>query len=623
MSKLKAIKRIFPILLALMLTAGMVSSFPVITKAENFLFITDIKLAAGVDAYDELEEEGYNVMTVGLNAGVSDENQVYIGYKLNDGSPVTNIIIARDDDESIEMDGFEYERAGDVDVDEGASEESSGYLYFTRDKEAGDPIVGLDILRADYEDNEEIYAIPNDGAEIVRDKSGAPADLEQASETITIYLAQIRDGLVKPYISEIALFTGEDKGEAVTKAAVNGYNYYLDGDIDDSAEIYSVLAYVRTASPENAITNIMAVSSEMAQKLEDSQIIAGEEEETTKETETTAEETTEEETTSEETTVEETTAEEEPETESEEEITEEESETETEEEVTEEEITEEEPETETEEEIAEEEIAEEEAESESEEVSEEESNEEEITEEESDSEDTTEEETTSEETTEEETITEETTEEETEPDETMTAAAVEISGCEYVRISNRQVDGTEPYYLYVSKDPKAGNPITMLYVGDSTDVTETFLSTWGYGYFSSRGTTNAYSYIVNEDLLEELKSNMEVYIKAPVYLLSSEGSGSGQSSDIATEQQMLKISMLTAKEGLPEGRYELRGMRKPTYEPPQLERDELDYLEENDQPASAFSENGLPVIIIGAAVILIGIVIMLVLVVKRKKSPRA
>lgn len=599
-------QRIFSILTALLFFACLFGSFPAAVKAENFQFITDIKLAAGDGAFDALEYEGYHVMMVGLNAGVPDASQVYLGYKLNTGSPVTNIIVAKNEGESFELNGAQYYRAGEADVDYGVSYEGAGYLYITWDAVAGDPLVGLDVVRTNYaEDETPVYTIPNDGAEFVRDQYGYPVDLEQANPNIGIFLAQIRNGLVKPYISELALFYGTDKSDAVYKAAAGGFNYYLDGDIDDSSEMYTLIAYHRTADPNAAITNITAISADMAQKLEDGQIIAGAGEKALKAPEAGTEAPLQ--------TEAETEIAEEPAAPAEEAVTIEEA-------ANEEIATEAAP---AEEAVTTEEVASEAAPAE--EASTEAAPAEEAPTEAAPTEEALTEAAPTEavpaetEPIAEEPGTEETVEELTEPVILMTAAAVEISGCEYVRISSYQVAGAVPYYLYASKDPKAGNPITMLYVEDNTAITETFLGTWGDGYFSSRGMTKAQSFIVNEDKLEELKASMDVYIHAPIYLLSPSASEDAFSV-LATDQQMLKISMLTAKEGLPEGRYELTGMRAPSYEPPYLNREGQPLPVESDQPASAFTKAGLPVIIIGGVVVLAGIVFLIVKMKRKQKE---
>ena len=445
--KNKILKKIPAFIAAL----GMLSLSDVPVVAENFLFITDIRLAAGPDAAQTLENDGYNVMAVGLNAGVTADKQVYIGYKLNEGDPVTNIILATGEGETLTSGGYTYKRAGDAHVDEGVLEGGGGMLYYTTDKAAGNAIVGLSVLRADSKKDEQLYSITNDGAEVVRDKNGEPADMEQSSENVTIYLAQIRDGLVRPYISDMAVFSGTDKADAVYKAASRGYNYYAAGDIDRSDASYTLIAYDRTADANEAVCDV-------------------------------------------------------------------------------------------------------------------------------------------------------------------TAAHSEISENGYIRISD-QIDGAEPYYLYISKDRTAGNPVSMLYADDTADITETVFGLWGYGYFSAAGITNAYSYIVNEDSLEELKNNRDIYIKAPVYLLETfiqpyEEAG----------RQKLNISMLTAKEGLPEGKYDLSGLNVQSYEPPAMERESAANEGDGKHTSSAFGNGFWPVIYVGGAVVVAGTAAAAATLIKRKKK---
>ena len=202
------------IALALALVQGLLSLIllrPGTVRAANFLFITDLRLAAGEDAFVSLEEEGCNVMAVGLNSGVSEEQQVYLGYKLNSGTPVTNVINTDYAGDSYQApDGIAYSCAGNVDVDEGLGG-GAGCVYFTTDQSVGEPLVGLDVLRADAGSEEELLAIPNDGSEAIRHPDGTPADLEPNSGAVRMYLVQIRDGLVRPYISEIAIITEQDR----------------------------------------------------------------------------------------------------------------------------------------------------------------------------------------------------------------------------------------------------------------------------------------------------------------------------------------------------------------------------------------------------------------------------
>ena len=258
------------VLTAAVIAVMMLLPFATPVLAANTQFITDIRLEAGADAVDKLEKDGYSVMLMGLNMTYDPEKQVYLGYKMNDGDPITNIIVAADDGESLnDGNGISYSRASEIDVDEGIGG-GSGCLYFTHDEKAGSPLVGLDVLRSK---EEAIYPITNDGAEIVRTANGTPADLESASENAIVYLAQIRDNIVRPYISEIGVVTDTDKWNAVYTACERGYNYYVEGDIDDSKETYTILVYKRTANVSDAVTNIAAVSAKTVEAMEQEQIV--------------------------------------------------------------------------------------------------------------------------------------------------------------------------------------------------------------------------------------------------------------------------------------------------------------------------------------------------------------
>ena len=124
------------------------------------------------------------------------------------------------------------------------------------------------MLKANVSDGEQLLPIPNDGAEVVRRPDGAPADIEPKSETVLMYLAQIHDGTVCPYVSEVVPVTDTDRWNAVYTAAQFGYNYFIDGDIDSAPDTYTLLAYKRTADPDEAVTGITAVAADTVQALE-------------------------------------------------------------------------------------------------------------------------------------------------------------------------------------------------------------------------------------------------------------------------------------------------------------------------------------------------------------------
>ena len=264
------IRRIMSVLIAVFLTVATAIPIAVPVYAQNTLFISEVTLAAGEAAAEKLEKDGWSVMMTGLNRDVSADKQVYLAYKTNTGDAITNVIIANDAGDSLkDNNGISYKRASETDADEGVGG-GAGCLYYTRDKKAGTPLVGFDILRSK---EEPLYPIPNDGAEIVRNEKGAPADLESTEKKSVIYLAQIRDGIVRPYIAEIGIVTDTDKWNAIYTACERGYNYYVDGDIDGSDDTYTLLVYKRTADVKQAVTNITAVSAVAIKEMEKQQII--------------------------------------------------------------------------------------------------------------------------------------------------------------------------------------------------------------------------------------------------------------------------------------------------------------------------------------------------------------
>ena len=378
-------RRVVSVFLAALFVMTLLVPTAVPVSAANRRFITELRVVAGAEAADVLEADGWSVMMVGLNVTADPAAQVYLAYKMNTGSPVTNVILSPDVGNSFtDANGIVYTCVSHVDVDEGI-EGSAGCLYATYDERAGAPLVGLDVMRGSTENDKVLYTISNDGAEIVRTRDGKPADLENANAKGVVYLFQIRDGIVRPYISEIGIVTDTDKWNAVFTACERGYNYFVDRDIDDSPDTYTIIAFERTADPMDAVTSIVAVSAETVKSLEDAQIVDGK----------------------------------------------------------------------------------------------------------------------------------------ADGAESVTAAAISISGAEYVRISGQPIGAKEPYYLYRTKDAKAGNPISMLYA-ETPEQTRNFLfGTWANSYFFSPGATTAYSFCMNEDLYMALWEDQTVCRKLPVRLLDS------------------------------------------------------------------------------------------------------
>ena len=375
--KLKC-RRLAAMLMSVLLAGANIAPVQLRASAANTRFITELRVMAGENAIAELEEDGWSVMMVGLNVTPDPASQVYLAYKTNTGSPVTNVIVSPDvGDSYTDENGIVYSCVSHVDVDEGI-EGSAGCIYATRDERAGSPLVGLDVLRSASDSEDVLYPITNDGAEIVRTPNGAPADLENAENSGVVYLAQIRDGIVRPYISEIGIVTDTDKWNAVYTACERGYNYYVEGDIDSSTGTYTIIAYDRTADSEEAITSVAAVSEQTVRSLEITENAEGD-----------------------------------------------------------------------------------------------------------------------------------------------PSAAISISGAQYVRVSSTPVSGDEPFYLYMTKDSAAGNPISMLYAEDYEQTQNFLFGMWANSYFFTPGKTTAYTYGMNEDAYMSLWNDQTVCTKIPVQLIDS------------------------------------------------------------------------------------------------------
>ena len=474
-------RRFVSVLLAALLVVTMFVFIAPPVSAANRRFITELRVEAGEEAAAKLEAEGWSVIMVGLNITSDPAAQVYLGYKLNTGSPLTNVIVSPDVGDSFtDENGIVYKCVSHVDVDQGIGG-GAGCLYATSDTNVGAPLVGIDVLRSNSDSGKVLYPITNDGAEIVRTPNGAPADLEKGSDTDVIYLAQIRDGIVRPYISEIGIITDTDKWNAVYTACERGYNYYIEGDIDSSSDTYTIIGYERTADPAKAITNITAVSAKTVQSLEDSQTI----------------------------------------------------------------------------------------------------------------------------------------DKRTGQARHVTAAAISISGVEYVRISSQPINAEDPYYIYRTKDSKAGNPISLLYVETLEEKQNFLFGKWANSYFFSEGVTTAHIYSMNEDLYETLYIHGGSFITnvTPTQLhyvdniaQDTNATATPDTAEKATEAEekdrFINLVMLTPRDGLPDTTVGLTGL---------LDNPSIPYVERtqrsnriNKFQASVFGNSGLIVLIPLGVLIVVG-----------------
>ena len=492
MNQLSKSRRIVSVFLAVVMMVLLMLPTATPVSAANRRFITELRVEAGADAIDTLEEDGWSVMMVGLNVAADPAAQVYLAYKVNTGFPITNVIVSPDvGDTYTDANGVSYFCVSHVDVNAGLDISAGGCIYATRDERAGASLVGLDVLRGNTKDDNVLYPITNDGAEIARTPEGAPADLEQGSDTDVVYLAQIRDGLIRPYISEIGVITDTDKWNAVYTACERGYNYYVEGDIDDASDTYTIIGYERTSDPEQAITGVAAVSAQTVQSLEDEQIV----------------------------------------------------------------------------------------------------------------------------------------DDQNGQSEHVTAAAVSISGAEYVRISTQPIQGEEPYFIYRTKAKNAGNPISMLYAEKLEEKQNFLFGSWANGYFFSPGVTTAYTYSMNEDSYLTLSEDQTVCTKIPVHFLDTV-TAANTSADPATPDSVessvpgkaVRLTILTPRDGLPAAAANLTGLRD-VPENIYIERTErTDRV--NKYQASVFSNGGFVALITIGAVIAVAAVTIIIIRKNRPDKPK-
>ena len=159
------------------------------------------------------------------------------------------------------------------------------------------------------------------------------------------------------------------------------------------------------------------------------------------------------------------------------------------------------------------------------------------------------------------------------------SGTIRISGREYVRLPGQQEHSE--YFLYATKDATAGNPIYMLYGGDSDGTAKTLLGTWANAFFTMGSSTGAGSYVTYQEGFEALCSDMTVCVQTPVLLI-----GNGEHGQ---ELQKLPLYAMTAEDALPPEVLHPAGLADSGDETPVMEH--LDGVQEKRQNASVFGEN--------------------------------
>ena len=145
--------------------------------------------------------------------------------------------------------------------------------------------------------------------------------------------------------------------------------------------------------------------------------------------------------------------------------------------------------------------------------------------------------------------------------------------------------------------------------------------------FWNKGCDQCLRLSVNEDLYAALERDTAMYTRIPVQLLTdandivSDGQEDGiseaaadetadpetGSAAVSTAQKTIPLSFLTAREGLPETRFQLNELRKPVYETPVVEQYEV-YEDTEHTQASIFQKHGVMALVMGGAAVVIAAV---------------
>lgn len=225
-------------------------------------YISEVALASGEDAMDELEDGGYTVLFQGMNlvTGNDESSTVYLGYKKG-SSAITNFIVSSKNESTIDYNGCTYNAVSGVNLNSGTSG-SELYLYCTKDSAAGDGITRLDTVSG-FNDQDKVISLKNDGSAPVRTDEDKLANFDDGIETNELYLLMYRASNIRQYISNACLVTADSKANAVNEAASNGCDYYLDADLSGDNDTVTYLAYQRTADKSNAVNAISVNDGEL------------------------------------------------------------------------------------------------------------------------------------------------------------------------------------------------------------------------------------------------------------------------------------------------------------------------------------------------------------------------
>jgi len=245
------LKKIFTLMTVLLLL--FTALVPCLPAGAEGVCISEVTLAGGEDAPEELEAGGYEVLRKDLNGGSG--SPVYIGYRRG-GEALTGLMVSEVCTGSLSAGGITWNL-----VSETALGEASGrklWLYSTSDQAAGTGIVSLTAASDSGKGTWSLSDCLNDGSDILRMADGTPANLADGAEGALLAILMNRADLCRPYIDRVASVSvpsGADPAGAILSA---GCNYYAVDPLpgDDGNDYY--VCYTRTADASRAVTFVGA-----------------------------------------------------------------------------------------------------------------------------------------------------------------------------------------------------------------------------------------------------------------------------------------------------------------------------------------------------------------------------
>lgn len=232
----------------------MISVFVVSPRADaaEQKCISRLRIAAGEDAAEKLESDGYTVFYQNLNPSGDADKKIYLGYKLGEKA-VTGLAVSSSQRDSLRIGSVSYLPVSSFNLNEG-TDGKPVYLYSTTDSKAGSGIISFCAASDNDRSGEAPLKIMNDGSVPVRTEDGSAADLEAGIADGGLYLFTVHENLCLPYISEIKTVTVPSNGNAFEKIVSSSCNYFAVDSISSSkGDTY--ICYNRTADASEAVRN--------------------------------------------------------------------------------------------------------------------------------------------------------------------------------------------------------------------------------------------------------------------------------------------------------------------------------------------------------------------------------